>query len=166
MKVTDLIMNFRMALFVLIPSIERVGIPWKRPDAYDEWDNIAAALYQALIVEPLRSCLPEADRNLFSLPDYDMVLPSYMTHSVIEVLPARDDGFIKVFHALGTSDKPFDMVEWRAIGVNGLPDSDIIETTNLENVRFALRFNKIEFPGCRIEQCSIIECITDPTMII
>lgn len=63
MTVTELITNFRAGLLGLLPSIECVGIPWKRPEAYDEWDNLATAVYQALIVEPLRSSLPNAEQE-------------------------------------------------------------------------------------------------------
>ncbi len=53
---------------------------------YDEWGNVAAAIYEALIVEPQRSSFPEAEREHFSLPDYDMLFPTYAGKSIIEVL--------------------------------------------------------------------------------
>jgi hypothetical protein len=78
MTITDLVMNFPAGLLGLVPCFERVGMPWKRPEAYDEWDNCAAAAYQAVIVEPFRSTLPEAEREGFNPPGYDMLLPSYV----------------------------------------------------------------------------------------
>lgn len=141
MTITDLVMNFRAGLLGLVPCFERVGIPWRRPEAYDEWDNCAAAVYQALIVEPVRSTLPEAEREGFNLPGYDMLLPTYAGVSVIEVLPARPDATMKVFHALGTASSPFDVVELRSVRRDGLPQSDLLETTPLEGVRFAIRMH-------------------------
>lgn len=152
MTITDLMVNFRAGLLGLIPRVERVGIPWRRPDAYDEWDDLAAAVYRALIVEPLCSALPEDERDGFTLPDYDMLLPTYAGMSVIEVLPARSDGLVKVFHAFGTAVEPFDIVEWRAVPPTGSPRSDVLESVPLEEARFALR---IRMNGCgprRIEE--------------
>lgn len=139
MTVTELVENFRSALLCLLPSVERVGLAWKRPDAYDDWDNLSEAVYQALIVEPLRSSLPATERERFSLPRYDLLLPSYAGKSIIEVLPPRSDGTIRVFHALGTATAPFDVVEWRPVGVTGTPKSDELETTPFEGARFELR---------------------------
>jgi len=139
MTITDLVMNFRAGLLGLVPCFERVAIPWKRPEAYDEWDNCAAAVFQALVVEPLRSALPEAEREGFSLPAYDMLLPTYTGVSVIEVLPAHPDATMRVFHALGTASSLIDIVELRRVCRDGLPQSDVLETTPLEGARFALR---------------------------
>lgn len=138
MTVTDLVRNFQAALMGLIPSIGRVGIPWKRPDAYDEWDNITAAIYQALIVEPLRFSLPLDERDRFTLPAYDLLLPSYTGMSVIAVLPAQSNESTKVFHALGTVKTPFDAVEWRTVAPTGLPESNVLYSIPFEGARFEL----------------------------
>jgi hypothetical protein len=136
MTMTDLIMNFRAALLGIIPSFERVEIPWKRPHAYDEWDNVATAVYQALIVEPLRYTRPETERDGFHLTAYDMLMPTYAGNSVIEILPARKDGRMKVFHALGTISHPLDVVEFRNVFRTGLPQSDELETIPIESAEF------------------------------
>ncbi|MBN1344626.1 MAG: hypothetical protein JXQ73_18185 [Phycisphaerae bacterium] len=156
MTVTDLVMNLHAALRALVPCVERVGLPWKRPDAYDEWDNIAAALYQALVVEPLRFSLPERERDRFSLPAYDLLLPSYADKSIIEVLPAESDGRIGAFHALGTLEAPFDVVEWRAVNRTGLPESERLETIPLESARFALRLNANGISDTRVDRIAIV----------
>lgn len=155
MTVTDIILNFRSALLGIIPFVERVGIPWKRIDAYDEWDNIAAALYQALVVEPLRFSLHEEEQYKFNLPVYDLLLQDYTNSSIIEVLPPYSDRKIKIFHALGTSRSPFDLVEWRAVGPTGFPESELLETTPLKGARFALRLCKNGLLGSRIEEFAI-----------
>jgi hypothetical protein len=149
-------MNFRAGLLGLVPCFERVGIPWKRPEAYDEWDNSATAVYQALIVEPLRSTLAEAERDVFSLADYDMLLPTYAGKSVIEVLPACSYKTMKVFHALGTVSNPFDVVELRSVRRNGLPQSDVLETIPLEGTKFAFRLNANGFSVNIIEDVTVL----------
>lgn len=155
MTITDLIVNFQAALQGLVPCVRRVRVPWKRPEAYDEWDDIATALYQALIVEPLRFSLPDAERGRFTLPAYDMLLPTYVGKNVIEVLPAETGGRMKVFHALGTSEVPFDVVEWRAITATGSPESDRLETTPLKAANFALRLTINGYTDTRIEEIPI-----------
>jgi len=139
MTITELVMNFRAGLLGLVPCFEQVGIPWKRPEAYDEWDNCAAAVFQALVVEPLRSTLPETEQEGFGLPGYDMLLLTYAGLRVIELMPARPDRAIRVFHALGTASRPFDVVEVRTVYQDGVPQSDELETVLLEDARFAMR---------------------------
>jgi len=139
MTVNDLVGNFRAGLLGLLPSVERIGLPWKRNEAYDEWDDLASAVYKALVVEPLRSGLNASEQDRFGLPDYDMLLPTYAGISMIEVLPAEADERLKVFHALGTTAVPFDTVEFRAIRPDGMPISDELETAPFEATCFALR---------------------------
>ena len=139
MTVTELVMNFRDGLLGLVPCFERARIPWKRPEAYDEWDNCAAAVFQALVVDPLRSALPETERESFRLPQYDMLLPTYAGLHIIEVMPTRPHHTIRVFHALGTASFPFDVIEVRPVCQDGLPQSDALETIPLEDARLAIR---------------------------
>lgn len=141
MTVTEVIANFRAGLLGLLPSVERLGIPWRRASAYDTWDNLVAAVYLSLVVEPLRCCLSESEQTRFCLAEYDMVLPSYVGRSVIEVLPALSNDAVRVFHALGTKETPFDVVEWRLVLPNGVPVTDALESTPLDSVLFAIRMS-------------------------
>ena len=138
MTVDELIANFRQALRALVPSVERAGIPWRRPDAYDEWDSLAAATYDALVAKPLRWSLPEPGQATFRLPKYDLLLESYAGLSVIEVGPPGGER-LRVFHALGTKDEPFDLVEWRSVSIDGSPLSKTLETSPLAQTHFVLR---------------------------
>ncbi len=153
--ITELISNFRAGLLGLIPSVERVGVPWKRPDAYDEWDRLVAAAYRALVVEPLRWGVPKADFDRVGLAEYDMLLPTYVGKSVIELLPARPNGALRVFHALGTAEAPFDIAEWRSVAPDGSPESDELGTSRLEGTRFALRLYTDRFSTISIEDVSL-----------
>lgn len=141
MTVTELVLNFRACLSGLVPRFESVGIPWKRPDAYDEWDNCVSALFHALVVEPVRATLMEAEGQAFVLPEYDMLLAHYGTLSIIEVAPKPGDDTIRVFHALGTAFLPFDVAEVRIVSRDGLPQSDTLETVPLEGSQFLIRLN-------------------------
>src|SRR5215470_5082227 len=134
MTVTALIANFRGALLGLLPSVECVGIPWRRPDAYDDWDDMVAAIYNGLVVEPIRLGLPEIDPEAFKFADYDMLLPSYAGVSLIEVLPPTPAGTLRVFHALGTTREPFDRVEWRSVSPEGIPQSEILGMSPIDEI--------------------------------
>lgn len=152
MTITELVLNFQGALQGLKLHVERVGIAWDRSDAYDEWDSLATATYQALVVEPLRSSCPQIEREQFSLATYDMLLPSYAGLSVIEILPDKSQELIRVFHALGTLKTPFDMVEWRVVSLAGVPQSDVLEVSPLREARFALRLPDRGKRAHRIEE--------------
>jgi hypothetical protein len=139
MKVTALIGNFRAGLIGLLPSVERVGIPWQRPDAYDDWDDMVTAIYNGLVVEPIRWGLPEIDPEAYRLADYDLLLPSYACVSVIEVFPPDSGGTLRVFHALGTTREPFDTVEWRSVSPEGIPQSETLGTSPVDGIELRLR---------------------------
>ncbi len=139
MTVTELVVNFRTGLLGLLPAVERVEMPWRPSDAYDEWDDLAQAVYEALVVWPLRWTLPEDQHRLFRMPRYNLLLATYAGLSLIEVVTPNSSGAIQVFHALGTGDAPFDTVVWRPVGPTGSPLSDALESIPLDGTRFALR---------------------------
>ncbi len=139
MRVVDLINNFQAALIAILTSVKRAGIPWQRPSAYDDWDSMANAIYNGLVVGPIRWALPDCDRNEFRLPVYDMMLPSYAQVSAIEVLlPEPTDG-LRIFHALGTRYAPFDTVEWRCVSLDGIPLSDKLDSSPVEVAAYRVR---------------------------
>ncbi len=103
MTVTSVLLNFREGLFVLVPVLERISMAWKRPDAYDDWDTIAATLFDKLVVEVIRWSLPDGAREDFRLPTYDLLFPTYSSASTLEVgHPLLPPGRW-LFHAFGTS---------------------------------------------------------------
>lgn len=119
--VTDIVENFRRALSAVVPCAERAGVPWRRPDAYDEWDAVASALYRSLVVEPIRWQLSEANWESFSLPDYDLLRPHYGEFSWIVVGGSKPKEGRFLFHAFATRKQPFDTVEIRRISDSGSP---------------------------------------------
>ena len=128
MTVSEVVVNFRTALLNLIPAFEKVELPWRRPDAYDEWDSVASALFEALVSSVLASRLPESLRVAFKLAKYDLLLPEYATVSTIEVAaPLLPSGARHVFHALGTSVEALDSLEVRRVSPDGQPcESDLL----------------------------------------
>ncbi len=142
MTVASVLLNFRHALIVLVPSVERAGIPWKRPDAYDEWDAIASTLFDELVVKVLRWSLPHDKQEEFRMSPYDLVLASYTDHSTLEVThPCLRSGRW-LFHAFGTMSEPFDTVEVREVSASGLPLGENLATCPVTGASFCLRLRR------------------------
>lgn len=140
MSVLRAILNFGQALAAVVPVFERAGVPWKRPDAYDDWDAVANAVFSALVTEDLRYRLPEHLRETFALAPYDMLLPTYRDTDTIEIVSGEHvDGERCVFHALGTEKEPFDTVEYRRVSAAGDPRSDTLARVALNSVSLRLR---------------------------
>jgi hypothetical protein len=153
MTVTETLLNFRRALLGVIAPVERVNIPWRRPDAYDEWDTIASALFGVLVVQILRWSLPATAQAQFRLPAYDLLLESYAACSVLEVEHPSLDG-AHIFHAFGTRVNPFDVVEVRRISEANTPERSKLVQCDLEHAEFFLRLTSL-LGGGRIRDVSV-----------
>ncbi len=140
MSTGEVVMNFREALRGLVPVMQKAGIPWKRPDAYDEWDSVATALFESLVVAVLSWSLSDEEREDFRVPEYDVLLESYRGLSTLEVKHAALLGSGRwVFHAFGTKDTPFDSVEVRGVSAAGVPTDEGLVLCPLEGAQFSLR---------------------------
>lgn len=139
MTITAVLLNFRAALLGLLPMVERVGIPWQRANAYDEWDAITSVLFRKLVQEVLRWHLPEDKQADFQLPEYDLLLPTYAGLSMLEVAhPSLQPGRW-LFHAFGTDNDPFDVVEVCSLSADGSPTSEKLKTCPIDGAVFSLR---------------------------
>ena len=141
MTVTSVLLNFREGLFVLVPVLERIGIAWKRPDAYDDWDAIATTLFDKLVVEVIRWSLPDEAKENFRLPTYDLLLPTYSSVSTLEVSHPLLPPGRWLFHAFGTRSEPFDLVEVRSLSKDGRPITEELETCPVDGAEFRLRLS-------------------------
>lgn len=112
-SITFLVASFRNALLAIRPICEQVGIPWRRVDAYDDWDRICTSLYDSLVRQPICFGALNSDR-LDCVHPYDVVKDNYSESGIVEVLhPKLLNGTWK-FNAFGTRESPFDVVEaWR-----------------------------------------------------
>lgn len=139
MKVNTIVLNFRSALLAIVPVFDRVGIAWKRPTAYDEWDTIASTLFQTLVVDVFGWSLRGTTEEDLRMPRYDLLLSSYAGLCVLEVIhPSLSEGRW-LFHAFGTASEPFDLVEVRRLSDDGRPLSTSFETCPVSDARFGLR---------------------------
>jgi hypothetical protein len=139
MIVTELMENFRAALLALLPMAERVGITWRRGEAYDEWDGLANCLFEQLVESPIRWSLSGDSYDPPTLAAYDMMLLSYRDVATIEVDHVGLGSGRWIFHAFGTEHTPFDIIEVRKVSVDGLPCGDTLAVCAFTGARFVVR---------------------------
>ncbi|NJN63599.1 MAG: hypothetical protein HC882_01135 [Acidobacteria bacterium] len=138
MKITDVVLNFRTALESLALHSQFVRIPWRTGDAYDEWDEMASAMFRGLVVAVLEWGISSAGRVDLRLPEYDVIVSRY--ESTLEVAnPSLGVGRY-VFHSFGSSEAGFDRVFALQISdQNEVLVSDPIACP-IENSEFMLRW--------------------------
>jgi hypothetical protein len=102
-SVNELAQIFRDALVGLIPIAERAHMPWKEPSNYDDWNSIAAALYESLVV---RSIEESSEWNKFEpIPKYNKRVDRYSNNSL---LTTHDEPVTRAFICFETDSNPFD----------------------------------------------------------
>jgi len=159
MTINALIANFRDALIALLPAVERVKMPWRPGEAYDEWDQLASGLYQGLVLWAIRwgVGLEEGELERLDFPEYELLLDTYNGRSLVEVLPQSSDGVIKVFHGLGTNREPFDSVMFQSVASDGSLLSDQASSIPFEDASFRLRLAVPGQPLRLVEDVSLGE---------
>jgi len=115
---TELMQLFRESLVGLLPVMERAHLPWQEEEAYDEWDRIAASLFEGIVVSTLQWGVDPGVFTELEVCAYDVVYPDYGKLSFMECLsdlPEPDEHLL--FHKFVTDEVPFDMI--RCYQVNG-----------------------------------------------
>jgi hypothetical protein len=111
--ISVIVLNFRDALRALVPFAEKVGVPWRDGESYDEWDGIAEELFQALVIAVVPS--PEGVARNFA--KYDMRYENYAGLRKIVVRSGTAQA-LYTFVAFSTRDTPFDSIRVVGRGVN------------------------------------------------
>ena len=115
--ITELVVTFSECLSALTPYVTRVGIPWKEPDNYDEWDAIASTIYSSIVVSTIAYAV---EAELFAkLAPYDMSLSNYANTSF---LFSRKFGRDAAFLRLESAVIPFDTAVFQRINPDGQPN--------------------------------------------
>lgn len=118
MKMDELIRNFRRSLVALVPCVEAVRIPWTDAEKYDEWERLAAAAFESLVVFPIRTSIEEKLWEQITFVPYEMLQPNYARVSFIEVSPSSG-AEARVFYGLSTEREPFDTCRWYRVAPDG-----------------------------------------------
>jgi hypothetical protein len=100
---THLVGCFREALLAMVPIAEKIHMPWREPQSYDDWDIIAAALYEAIVIRSIENAGNAADR--LPLARYDVRSHFYGDRSYLTCEALGPD---HAFICLETRVRPFD----------------------------------------------------------
>ena len=154
---TELIQILRAAFISLVPVAERARIPWREGEAYDDWDELAEALYDKFVVRPLQWAVLESGTPPLQAPAYDLLVDSYADVGVLivrrEDLPASP--YQMVFHSLCTTEEPFDTVGFRQVDSLWLPVGDRIHRCPFERTQFELCYLGIDGARRTADQLTI-----------
>lgn len=98
-----LLSDFRDALVALVPIAERTRIAWRKPQAYDDWEEIEAALFHSIVASPFEN---NAEGVRWSpLAPYDFAVETYAANSFVGL---GGTPYQAALLCLDTQDSPFD----------------------------------------------------------
>src|SRR5579863_875412 len=102
-SIDELVRSFLDALRVMVPVAERVHMPWREPNAYDDWDRICEAIYRSIVIDSIAHA--QEIRESAPIASYDLRTASYKNNSFVcnSVLHGKS-----AFVAFETKDLPFD----------------------------------------------------------
>ncbi|MFH2050320.1 MAG: hypothetical protein ABIJ12_12835 [bacterium] len=115
-SISELINIFRGSMISLIPWFEKLKIPWKDLDAYDDYDEIAEVLFKNMVALNL---ITEDDLDCSELPRYDFDYKDYSEFSFI-CIPSEDENLFKVFVGYSSKIMPFEKIDIAIVDKNNL----------------------------------------------
>ena len=137
--VTELMSIFREAQGALVPVMERARVRW-HGNTYDDWETIAEALFDSIVVMSITNALPPADAARLQIPKLAMIYGDYSTMSFIEVLTGdKESPSLHRFFQFGSINKPFDTVEYLAIDAAGKVLSEEINSIPADRTEFGFQ---------------------------
>ena len=126
---TNLIGYFREALLALVPIANKIHMPWKEPECYDDWDEICSALYSSIVIRSVGNTTE--GNQLFPLLRYNKRSRSYDDCSFVG---RSDVDGNYAFLCLQTKSKPFDTCLFARLGPESVvldhASSKFIDTTS------------------------------------
>ena len=100
---SQLLSDFRDALVALVPIAEKTRIAWRKPQAYDDWEEIEVALFHSVVASSFEN---NAEGVRWSpLVPYDFVVETYASNSFVSL---ADTPHHAALLCLDTQDRPFD----------------------------------------------------------
>jgi hypothetical protein len=111
--VTNLVRNFGEACRALVPSLDRARVSWSDANQYDNWDRIAEALFESLVIEPCRFQANEIGLDKLQFDKYGFIASSNANAFISVVISGATE--CKLI-SLVSRDRPFSHV--RAAGVS------------------------------------------------
>lgn len=122
--------------------MEAAKIPWREGEAYDEWDSIAEALFQGIVVNNVR--LSKEFTEELEMPKYAMMYESVRGFVRIVVEDKSQPGKSFLFFSFETGEKPFDTVRYLAVDADGKVNEREQSTCPFHDARFFFVTDKNE----------------------
>ncbi len=141
--VTKLIKNFREALTLIIPVMERSKIGWREEDQGDSFDGIAESLYNWFVINNIENYIREKYKKVPSISKYNFFYKDYSKIGFIEVTHGGEDPLgYHVFTSLVTHSTPFDTVVCDKIDKMGQVLGKNVEF-NFDDVKFLYQHRRV-----------------------
>lgn len=102
-SVQELLAGVRRAFGALVPIAESLGVRWREPDNYVDWDAIARGVFEGLALAAIRSSV--GWEGSFVLAEYDKRVADYADLSYVAV--ELRGGHLPLV-CLATTTHPFD----------------------------------------------------------
>ena len=131
---TELVVTFRECLVALAPIVTKIGIEWEELKAYDEWDEIASAIYSSVVASAVAYTVE--GEGFAKIAPYDMLLRNFGQYSY---LFSPQFGRDAVFIRLETSEAPFDTAVFCRLNSDGTPSAECRELLRQLQFRALLR---------------------------
>jgi hypothetical protein len=143
--VSDLIDNFRDSLLALTPSLDKADVPWHDEEAYEHWEEIAAAIFDGIVTYTLEKHFDDGQNFAQRFANYSFYYKDYSNKSFIEIATDNpDDPDHYVFLGFKTKEKQFDTVVCNQINSYGKIKDEGIEF-KYEGLKFLYKHR--EFSG-------------------
>ena len=141
----EIINIFREALLALIPLLEKANIPWQDSEQFEEFDEIAEALFNCFVVHKIENFITESYESIPNIPKYGFHYKDYSKMSFIEISPS-DEPYYLVFNFLVTNENAFDTVSCNKVSAEGkLLEEGLLIDFNDATFRFLHRLPNGEF---------------------
>ena len=132
--VSHLLSDFRDALVALVPIAKRTWIAWRKPQAYDDWEEVEAVLFHSIVASPFEN---NAEGVRWSpLVSYDFVVETYASNSFVGL---ADTPYHAAFLCLDTQDRPFDTCVAAVLDHEGWVTGEVCVPFDAAQFAFAAR---------------------------
>ncbi len=102
-QISGLIKAFQKSLCALALIADELGIRWREPNNYDEWDIAANGIFRGFVIENIHAS--NDWRNFLPILGYDLKIADYSDYSFVAV--RRGDTYLP-FYRLDTRVQAFD----------------------------------------------------------
>ena len=133
-NVSQLLSDFRDALVALVPIAARTRLAWRKPQSYDDWEEIEATLFNSIVASPFEN---NAEGVRWSpLAPYDFAIETYVSSSFVNLAGTPRHAALL---CLDTQDGPFDICVAAVLDQEGRVTGEVRVPFDAAQFAFAAR---------------------------